>query len=154
MTILAKLVSRPADLAWWEWAKLGGALGILILGLLMTFRGWIPSPVTLALLLHLFCDFTAQSGETAANKSRSRRHLWAHALAAGGFPLVIAGLSTGSPWPVLVWPALATLAHVVVDGTQKFGLGPCALGVVLDQMAHATATVAIIGLTWGLYRVI
>jgi hypothetical protein len=150
MTILAKLVSRPAELAWWEWAKLAGAVGILVLGLMMALLAWIPSPVALALLLHLFCDFTAQSGETAANKGRSRRHLWAHALAAGGLPLVIAGLSTGSPWPVLVWPVLATVGHATVDGTDKFGLGPCALGVFLDQAAHAGTILLIVGLVWGL----
>ena len=150
MTILAKLVSRPAELAWWEWAKLAGAVGILVLGLMMTLLARIPSPVALALLLHLFCDFTAQSGETAANKGRSRRHLWAHALAAGGLPMAIAGVSTGSPWPVLVWPVLAAIAHAGIDATRKFGLGPTALGVVMDQLAHVATVVAVVGLTWGL----
>jgi hypothetical protein len=148
MTILAKLVTRPSDLLWWEWAKVAGATGVLILGLAMA-SGWIPSPVVLGILLHTFCDFTAQSGVVAEHKGHSRRLLWVHAIVAGGFPLAIAGLSTGSAWPVLVWPVLAAGAHAAVDGTRKFGLGPSALGVILDQAAHAATIVVIIGL-WEL----
>jgi hypothetical protein len=89
-----------------------------------------------ALVLHIAADFTLQSAETARGKGERGRHLLVHALAAGGFPLAVAGLVTGQPATVIAWATAGAASHYAVDWTRKFGLRQLWPGVILDQAGH------------------
>jgi hypothetical protein len=131
-----------ATLRWWEWVKIVGAAGVVILVIALV-SGHTPPPVVVAVLLHIFADFTCQSSETAAHKEERGRHLLVHALAAGGIPLAVAGLITGNPATALTWISVSVVSHYAVDWTRKFGLRQAALGVILDQACHLATIVAL-----------
>ena len=143
------LLHHPSRVPWWRWVEIGGACGLIALMALFAI-GRSPHPLAIAALLHLAADFTFQSSETAVLKATRDHHLLVHALAAGGFPLAVAGLVSGNPISVIVWTALGTVSHYAVDWTRKFGVRRLALGIVLDQTCHV-ATILILALTSCLY---
>ena len=135
---------RPSRLPWWRWVELGGAVGLGVVAVHLLL-GRPLHPLAIAALLHVAADFTFQSEETAIQKSTRDHHLTVHALAAGGFPLAVAALISGSPVNVLVWTIAGTASHYAVDWTRKFGVQRLALGVLLDQGCHLV-TIGILGL--------
>jgi hypothetical protein len=138
------LLRHPSRIPWWRWVEIGGAGGLLALTALFAI-GRSPHPLAIAALLHIAADFTFQSSETAVLKANRDHHLIVHALAAGGFPLAVAGSVAGSPTRVIVWTLLGTASHYAVDWTRKFGVRRLALGVLLDQTCHV-ATILILAL--------
>jgi len=122
-TILAKSVSAPRSLQWWEWGKIIGLVFPLLL-LHPTFA----SPFWWAVAAHLFIDFTIQSTPTAIGKVHGDWGVLAyHTFIAGGWPGFILGGLPGL--------AVSVLAHLAVDATKKFGL-PAPWGPLADQGSH------------------
>ena len=116
MTI-AKALTQPRTMAWWQWGKL---LGVALLPILLCH----PSPLVAALILHVFCDFTLQVPQMLP-----KRGIWLviHSLVAGAIPGFAAGGLTGAIGAFVV--------HLMVDYTKKLDL-PEFLGVVVDQGVH------------------
>jgi len=127
-------------LQWWEYFHLvgAGALVALLAALLVADV----SPFVVAVALHLACDFTFQSTDTALHKGERGRHLVVHALCAGALPHLLAGL-TLSASTGLVWASVGFLAHYGVDFTRKFGVKHIAVGAALDQAAHLATILAL-----------
>ncbi len=125
----------PLDIVWWEWGKMVGALGLVLLGVLSAL-GCRPSPIVVAVILHAAIDFTFQTEETAQRKVERGRHLVCHSLVAGGLPLLAAGLVSGCPVKALVWMVIGVLGHYLVDWTRRFGLRSMFWAVLADQVAH------------------
>ncbi len=136
-------IKSPSRLQWWEWGDILGIAGVAVLTMLLA-SGHAPHPAVVAVLLHIAADFTCQSPEMVAKKEERGRHLLLHALAAGGFPLAIAGLTVGNPVAIITWVVIGTASHYVVDWTRKFGLQSVGPGVGLDQASHLAV---ILGLT-------
>jgi hypothetical protein len=122
-------------LKWWQWGKVMGAAGLVLLAILL-IAGHVPHPAVVAVLLHFATDFTFQSQETAMRKGERGRHLLIHALVAGGLPLAVAGLLIGSPRATITWAVIGAASHYVVDRSHKFGLRHAVLAIVLDQACH------------------
>lgn len=140
-----KVVSRLASLRWWEWVELAGCVAMIALTILLT-AGYELHPALIAVLLHVACDFTCQSPETAIKKGERGRHLFCHALAAGGVPMAIAGIAAGSVGAILNWTVVGVASHYAVDWTRKFGIHRMLPGILLDQVCHLTL---ILVLTYG-----
>ncbi len=128
---LTKAFASPRwpTLAWWQWAKIvSGLLAALVL--ILTLTRVSLSPLVYALTVHLFLDYTVQSGATAAGKARRDwRVLAYHGWLTGGFSgLLVGGL------PGLL---LGAFTHFLIDATDKYGLGSTDWrGPVLDQVSH------------------
>ena len=131
---LARLV-HPTSLYWWEWVQLAGCAAMVALVVLLG-AGCELHPALIAALLHLACDFTCQTAETAARKRERGWHLFCHALAAGGAPMAIAGIAAGRAGAILVWAAAGVVGHYAVDWTRKFGISRVLPAVLLDQACH------------------
>jgi len=113
---------------WWQWGKLVG----VALPLLWLLAG-VHHPLAWAVALHLFCDFTAQSGTTVTGKARHEwRILVYHGLIAGGWPGLLAGGLPG----LLV----GAVTHSLIDAANKFGFDDWR-GPVLDQLSHVALIV-------------
>lgn len=125
----------PATLRWWEWIQLVGCVAMVTLVALLT-AGYDLHPAMIAILLHVACDFTCQSPETAAKKGERGRHLFYHALAAGGVPMAIAGIAAGSPVAILAWSAAGVTGHYAVDWTRKFEIRQMLPAILIDQACH------------------
>jgi hypothetical protein len=121
--------------AYWKWGKFAGAVGLVVLAILWAINR-VPHPAVVAILLHIAGDFTLQSPETARRKHERGRHLLVHALAAGGFPLAVAGFATGNPITVLIWTPIGVISHYIVDWTRRFGMEGKPRGVFFDQACH------------------
>jgi hypothetical protein len=132
--MLTRLCSR-ARLRWWEWGKVVGGLGMLGLAVLLA-AGYEASPAIAAIVLHFAIDFTLQSEETALQKVDRGRHLLVHSLVAGGIPLAVAGLMTGSPLTALLWTTVGVASHYAVDWTRRFGFRQVVLAAISDQAGH------------------
>jgi len=113
---------------WWQWGKLVGAL----LPLLWLLTG-VHHPFAWAVALHLFCDFTAQSGTTVTGKAHHEWRILAyHGFIAGGWPgLLVGGL------PGLL---IGAVTHSLIDAANKFGFDDWR-GPVLDQLSHVALIV-------------
>ena len=123
MTLIIKVVTHPAQLYWWQWAKIWG---LFLPILLFCFR--VEHPWLWALAAHFLIDFTLQSDQTAAGKERCDwRVLASHAFISGGYAGLIAGGLAGL--------AISVAVHFLVDATNKFDLESPA-GPALDQAAH------------------
>ena len=131
-TIISRTFRAPTTVAWWEWGKLIG--GVALVALLLT--GCQVSPIIAGVVLHVACDFTFQSGVTAARKGDRGRHLVCHAIIAGGLPGIITGLMAGGVLGALVGFVAGVSSHYCVDYTRKFGVDNVALGAALDQAVH------------------
>ena len=142
MSTLTRLVYSPSYLAWWEWVKVAGIAGLAGFGGALLL-GYAPPPALIAVVVHVACDFTFQSDETAALKRNRGRHLLLHALVAGGLPLALAGLLTGRCTCVLAWTLVGTVSHYVIDWMDKFGIREVVLGVGLDQLCHLVVILAV-----------
>jgi len=130
MIVIRSMVTHPNQLKWWQWGQiLGVTLPILLVSV------GVQNALLWAVALHLFMDFTAQSDETAAGKGQSdTRVLLYHAFISGGYAgLIVGGL------PGLV---ISTVAHFLIDSTNKFGLTGLA-GATIDQTAHIATLVCI-----------
>jgi hypothetical protein len=135
MSTIARLVTSPHRLQWWEWCQIAGAAGLIALAASVLVGLDLPA-AAIAALLHLAADYTFQSAETAARKGERGRHLLVHALTAGAWPLAMAGLVTGDLPGVLLGAAVGSVSHWLIDATGKYGLGCTAAGIVLDQVSH------------------
>lgn len=138
-SILARL-RYPLTLRWWEWGKIVGFVALVWLAVFI-LSGHIPSPVTLALVLHFAIDFTMQSPKMALRKVERGRYLVMHALIAGGLPLIIAGLLTGNPYIALIWMVIGAVSHWAVDWTRRFGIRNPLLAAFADQIGHLAVIV-------------
>lgn len=110
-TLLYKAAVRPTTLMWWEIGKL---LGLLVPFVLISSGN--SNVILWAIAFHLFVDFTAQSGYTAANKpQRCIYVLVYHAFISGGYAGLIAGGLPGM--------AVSIAIHFMVDylGKEKVG---------------------------------
>jgi len=132
--LLARL-RHPATLEWWEWGKIIGFVAFVWLAVYVVLGG-IPSPTTVALVLHFAIDFTVQSPETAVRKIERGRYLLMHALIAGGLPLIVAGLVAGNPHRALIWMVIGAASHWAVDWTRRFGIRNPLLAALADQVCH------------------
>jgi hypothetical protein len=139
---IVKLWKSPSCLSWWEWCQIGGCVALAVLVALLA-AGCALHPAVIAMLLHVACDFTCQSAETASRKPQRGRHLFAHALAAGGVPLAFAGLATGNPLRVLVYATVGFLGHYAVDWARKFGIQKWLPAILADQSAHLLLILAL-----------
>ena len=131
---------------YWKWGKFAGAVGLVILAILW-IADRVPHPAVVATLLHVASDFTLQSPETAQRKHDRGRHLLVHALAAGGFPLAVAGLATGNPVTVLIWTPIGVISLYIVDWTRRFGMEGKPRGVFFDQVCHLLIILALVLIT-------
>ncbi len=131
---------------YWQWGKLVGVVGLVVLAILLVIDR-VPHPAIVAVILHIACDFTSQSSETALRKHERGRHLLVHALVAGGLPLALAGLVTGNMVTVLVWTTIGFVGHYAVDWTRRFGLEGTGWGVILDQVCHLLIILALVLMT-------
>jgi hypothetical protein len=123
MTLILEALTHPSHLYWWQWGKI---LGIFLLILYICLD--VKHPLLVALAVHVFVDFTAQSDQTAARKKQGNRVTLAyHAFIAGGYSGLVAG---GLPGLVI-----SIASHFLVDVTNKFGL-KSPTGPALDQAAH------------------
>jgi hypothetical protein len=124
------MVTQPNQLKWWQWIQILG----VTLPILLVYAG-VEHPLMWAIALHFFMDFTAQSNETSVGKRQnSTRVLLYHAFISGGY----AGLIVGG----LLGLVISTIAHFLIDSTNKFGLSGVA-GVILDQAAHIATLIII-----------
>jgi hypothetical protein len=127
-------------LQWWEWFHLAGAVALV--GLLAALLVTDVPALIVAVALHLACDFTFQSSETAIHKGERGRHLVVHALCAGALPHLLAGLTVNASTG-LIWGVIGFLAHYAIDFSRKFGVKSVALGATLDQAAHVLTILAL-----------
>lgn len=143
MTTIASAIRNGQSLAWWQWLKLLGAISLVVLVVALVTGCNVPS-LMIGLTLHLACDFTFQSSETAGRKGERGRHLIVHSLIAGGLVGTLTGLSV-SPWAGMEGLVIGMLSHYGIDYSRKFeSLVPnWKLGVALDQAVHIGAIVII-----------
>ena len=130
MILIRDVVTHPNQLKWWQWCQIWGVMLPVVL-----ISTGMHHPLFWAIALHFFVDFTAQSDETAAGKGQGNtRVLLYHSFISGGYAgLIVGGL------PGLI---ISTIAHFLIDSTNKFGLTGL-VGAILDQTAHV-ATLLII----------
>jgi hypothetical protein len=133
----SKLTQRlpPGLRQWWGWGKILGAFGLVFLVILF-LTDHIPHPAIVALILHVTCDFTFQTSNTARRKIERGHHLLTHAIVAGGLPLAIAGLVTGDLAIAFAWAISGAASHYAIDWTRKFGMESVLLSAILDQACH------------------
>jgi len=136
----------PLRILWWEWGKLVGAVGLIVLGILLIVKQQPPA-VVVAIILHFTIDFTFQTEETARRKVERGRHLVFHSLIAGGLPMIMAGIVAGDPVKALIWMAAGVVGHYLVDWTRRFGLRSVFWAVLADQVAHLAIIFGLVLLT-------
>ncbi|MCP4537676.1 MAG: DUF3307 domain-containing protein [Chloroflexi bacterium] len=132
--------------AYWQWGKLVGGVGLVVLAILL-ITDHVPHPIIVAVILHLAGDFTSQSSVTALRKHERGRHLLVHALVAGGLPMAITGLVTGNLITTLVWTVIGFVSHYYIDWTRRFGLEGTSRGIVYDQACHLLIILVLVFLT-------
>lgn len=147
MTVIVNTLAtgNVKSLAWWQWAKLVGAIGLVVLLIALATGCNVPSLI-IGLVAHLACDFTFQSGETAGRKGERKRHLVVHSVIAGGLVGLLTGLSVGLRAGI-GGLAIGIITHYGIDYTRKFEnlvVENWKLAVALDQLAHLVAIVIII----------
>lgn len=133
MTTFTQTIQAPSTLEWWQWGKVHGALNIVAL-CAMLYVGVAVPPVVVAVLLHFFVDYTAQSTQVAMYKSDRGIELVVHALA-NGLQGALAGMLI-SPEVALVGAVVCVATHYSIDYTRKFGVKSVVLSAALDQAAH------------------
>lgn len=142
-TIIGRAMKAPTSLEWWAYLKLAGVVALPLLLAVMSL-GFAVHPLLVGLVLHLALDFTLQSSWVAAEKSGRGRALFFHSLIAGGLPLAVMGMMSGSPITALVSIVAGITSHYAIDWTNRFGLGDCWLGYCLDQAAHVAVLTVVL----------
>lgn len=133
---LGKLL-RGERLQWWEWAKI-----IFVVTSRLVFVGSF-NPLVRGLALHLFLDFSLQSGVTTGKKSssngRKRSRGWyllVHAIVVGGWSGGVLGFWLSGYQGFLLGALIGTLSHFVIDYVDKFGIDDWRVGILVDQGLH------------------
>jgi hypothetical protein len=146
MTSIAITLRNRQSLQWWQWFKLLGAISLVILLIALALGVKVPS-LAIGMILHLACDFTFQSSETAGRKGERGKHLIAHSLIAGGLVGILTGLSV-SLWVGMEGLVIGAISHYLIDYSRKFEnlVTNWKLGIALDQVCHICAIAVIASL--------
>lgn len=63
MSTIARLVTAPQHLAWWEWCKIAGAAGLIATAASVLAGLDLPA-AAVAALLHLAADYVSKRGDS------------------------------------------------------------------------------------------